>query len=155
MPAGRKPKPTALRKLTGNAGKRPLNRKEPSAPADVPSCPPHLDREAAAEWGRIVKILGQMGLLSAADKAALAIYCQSWATMVAAQLAVRKKGAIVNSPNGFRIQNPYLSVANSAAKQLAKMLGEFGLTPASRSRVHVPEKPPRSKADDFLNDDGG
>lgn len=152
---GRKPKPTAMKKLTGNAGKRPLNNAEPMPPTGTPECPPHLDAEAVAEWSRLTAILSDMGLLTHADKAAMAIYCQSWSQMIAAQMKLRKEGAVVTTPKGYPIQNPWLSIANAAAKQLAKILVEFGLTPASRARVKVPEKPQKTAAEEFQQDDGG
>ena len=37
--AGRKPKPTAVKKLEGNSGKRKLNTKEPIPAKGMPSCP--------------------------------------------------------------------------------------------------------------------
>ena len=150
---GRKPKPTAIKKLQGNAGKRALNKSEPAPAADPPELPDHLDAEAAIEWHKITAILSQMRILSVADKAAIAIYCQAWSTMIEAHKQVREFGAVVKSPNGYPIQNPHLSIANGAAKQLKTMLTELGLTPAARSRVSVPEKEKVNPFAEFLNDD--
>ena len=47
--AGRKPKPTALKKLEGNPGKRKLNMKEPVPAKGVPDCPKWLLPEAKAD----------------------------------------------------------------------------------------------------------
>ena len=44
--AGRKPKPTALKKLEGNPGKRKLNTKEPVPGKGMPDCPKWLLPEA-------------------------------------------------------------------------------------------------------------
>ena len=40
--AGRKPKPTAVKKLEGNPGKRKLNMKEPVPAKGMPTCPDWL-----------------------------------------------------------------------------------------------------------------
>ncbi|MGF0034338.1 hypothetical protein ACQRBN_15455 [Bariatricus sp. SGI.154] len=40
--AGRKPKPTAVKKLEGNPGKRKLNTKEPVPEKGMPICPEHI-----------------------------------------------------------------------------------------------------------------
>lgn len=40
--AGRKPKPTAIKKLEGNPGKRKLNTKEPAPVKGMPTCPEWL-----------------------------------------------------------------------------------------------------------------
>ena len=48
--AGRKPKPTSLKVLEGNPGKRQLNPNEPKPDASVPKCPAWLSKEAKREW---------------------------------------------------------------------------------------------------------
>ena len=137
---GRKPRPTVLRKLEGNPGHRPLNDREPVPPAGVPECPEYLDEEARAEWFRTCAALRQMGLLSAADRTALAAYCTVYSRWVAAEAQVRKFGAIVKSPQkGFPMKSPYLSIADQAMEAMRKFMIEFGLTPSSRSRIRVPE----------------
>ena len=40
--AGRKPKPTAVKKLESNPGKRKLNTKEPVPEKEIPACPDWL-----------------------------------------------------------------------------------------------------------------
>lgn len=48
--AGRKPKPTALKKLEGNSEKRKLNTKELIPAKGMSSCPDWLLPEAKIEW---------------------------------------------------------------------------------------------------------
>ena len=48
---GRRPKPTRLKMLTGNPGKRPLNHDEPRPEAAIPECPPELGPVARAGMG--------------------------------------------------------------------------------------------------------
>jgi P27 family predicted phage terminase small subunit len=81
-----------------------------------------------------------MGLLSAADRSALAAYCTVYSRWVHAEGQVRKFGAIVKSPEkGFPMKSPYLSVADQAMEAMRKFMVEFGLTPSSRSRIRVPD----------------
>ena len=47
---GRKPKPTLMKQLNGNPGKRPLNDREPVPPAGTPTPPDYLDDVARQEW---------------------------------------------------------------------------------------------------------
>jgi P27 family predicted phage terminase small subunit len=137
---GRKPKPTMLKVLDGNPGRRPLNEREPAAPQGVPACPDWLSDEAKAEWKRVIPELQMMGLLSTADRAALAAYCTAWARWVEAEAMVRKFGPIVKSPEkGFPMKSPYLSIADQALETMRKLMVEFGLTPSSRSRIKVPD----------------
>src|SRR6476620_7381333 len=104
---GRKPKPTMLKVLDGNPGRRPLNECEPAAPQGVPECPDWLSDEAKAEWKRVIPELQMMGLLSSADRAALAAYCTAWCRWVEAEEMVKKFGTIVKSPEkGFPMKSP-------------------------------------------------
>ena len=45
--------PTALRRLSGNPGKRGYNPDEPVPPPGTPDCPNHLDGEARADVGPV------------------------------------------------------------------------------------------------------
>ena len=93
--AGRKPKPTALKKLEGNPGKRKLNTKEPVPAKGMPDCPKWLLPEAKEEWKRLCQKLSEMGVLTEIDMAAFAAYCQSYA---------RWKEALHDIPSSVIIQ---------------------------------------------------
>ena len=64
--AGRRPKPAALKLVTGNPGKRPINTDEPVA---VPGWPdkPKLGKFASEEWDRLATLLDGELRLSPAD----------------------------------------------------------------------------------------
>ncbi len=134
---GPPPKPTKLKLLSGNAGKRPLNPNEPEPEVEIPEIPEHLGEEARREWERISTDLADVGLLTRIDRAALAAYCQAWARWVEAEGQLKKFGVIVKSPNGYPMQSPLLAIANKALEQMRKFLTEFGMTPASRTRIHA------------------
>lgn len=134
---GPAPEPTALKRLKGNPGKRALNDSEPRPAATMPRCPSHLQGEARAEWKRVAKTLHQSGLLTQVDRAALAIYCQAWARWVKAEAQVARHGEVVKSAAGNVMQNPYLSIANRAMKQMREMARELGMTPSARSQIKV------------------
>jgi P27 family predicted phage terminase small subunit len=51
---------------------------------------------------------------------------------------IQKYGTMVKSPTGYPIQSPYLSIANRQAELMMRVASEFGLTPASRSRISAP-----------------
>lgn len=138
--SGRKPKPTYLKLLEGNPGHRPLNKNEPKPPPATPRCPRHLSAEARREWSRVTPLLATLGLLTRIDRAALAMYCEAWGRWVEAEDALKKYGVMVKSPNGFPMQSPYLAVANMAMQQMRGLLTEFGMSPASRTRLSVQEQ---------------
>ncbi len=137
---GRKPTPTELRIARGNPGKRPLNHEEPEVqPADLDP-PAFLTGKAREKWQEMAPDLHTSGLLSRVDTDALAIYCTVYETWFEAMKQVKVLGAVIQSPNGYPIQNPYVSIANQASATMRSLQAEFGMTPSSRSRVKVKKK---------------
>lgn len=143
---GTAPEPTALKLHRGNQSKRPLNHWEPQPLPMPPTCPTHLDTEAKKEWRRLVKILMRMRVLTEADRMALASLCQAWSTMSKAQQKLNETGMLLKTPSGYVQQNPLISIVNSCMETVTRLSREFGLTPASRTRLHVgPENGAPSK----------
>jgi len=142
---GRRPKPTALKELEGSRIRRKGDEPKPSG---VPKCPAHLSADAKKEWRRISRELLGLGLLTAIDRAALAGYCAAWARWIEAETNIQKFGSVIKSPkSGYPIQNPFVGVANTAMTQMRSFLIEFGMTPASRSRLSV--EPAEKSSDPF------
>ena len=137
---GRKPKPTKLKVLEGNPGKRPLNNKEPVPDSDLPSSPPHLDDVGRQEWDRVASELKELGILTGIDMAVFAAYCHSYSVWVDATIKIQKSGTIIKAPSGYPVQNPLVSVARNAQNQMLKALVELGMTPSSRSRITIEPK---------------
>lgn len=132
---GRKPKPTAIKVLEGNPGKRKLNDLEPKPDKKAPECPVWLNKSAKDEWNRLSKNLEQLGLLTELDMAAFAGYCQAFARWKEAEEFIEQHGSIVKTPSGYWQQVPQVSIAQSNLKIMLKFCSEFGLTPSSRSRI--------------------
>ena len=132
---GRKPKPTALKLLAGNPGKRAINHAEPKPRVVMPKPPEHLSDAEKEKWKSVVRELYPLGLVTNIDKDHLAMYCTIYVRWIKAERMVREKGEIIKTAAGNIIQNPYLSIANRALEQLNKLGAEFGMTPSSRSRV--------------------
>jgi P27 family predicted phage terminase small subunit len=130
-----RPKPTALRVIQGNPGRRPYNEKEPKPRLGIPPCPKFLNKAARAEWRRVTPLLHEVGLLAQIDRAALAAYCQAWGRWVETEQLLSKTGTLVKSPNGYPMPHPLLAIANKAMMQMRALLLEFGMSPSSRSRL--------------------
>lgn len=154
MQVGRPPKPTHLKVMMGNPGRHPLNKNEAKPTAKIPPCPKHLGEEAKKEWRRMAKKLLSLGLFTEIDGTALAAYCQLYERWAEAEQKVRQFGMIVQvgkgkeNGKGYPIVTPYLQVATKALEQMRVFLTEFGLTPASRSRIHA--MPPVQKEENPL-----
>jgi P27 family predicted phage terminase small subunit len=152
--AGRKPKPTALRRAQGNPGHRPLNNNEPK-PTGIPLCPSHLNEVAKREWRRIAPELIALGLLTKIDRAALAAYCVSYSRWVAAEQSVDKFGTVIKLKNSDTpLRNPHVTIANAALDQMRKFLVEFGMTPSSRSRIQAAPTEAKDTFAEFMADLG-
>lgn len=155
-------KPTKLKKLEGNPGKRSLNKYEPQPKVEIPSCPEHLFPEARVEWERIIPELETLGLISKIDRAALAAYCQAYGRWIRAEKALKVigdkfenvnagAGMCYQTTNGNWLQQPLIGVINRSYEQMHKFLTEFGMTPASRSRISVKGEGSDDPLDKLLN----
>jgi len=132
---GRKPKPTALKMLEGNPGKRPINANEPVPPTGEVICPAWLLPEAKKEWRRLAASLEAMGVLTMADLTAFAGYCQAYARWREAEEFITQHGSIFKTPSGYIQQVPQVSIAQQNLKIMQSFCTEFGLTPACRARI--------------------
>lgn len=151
--SGRRPLPSAVKKLRGNPGKRKVNKAEPKPKSSAPEMPAGLPPLAIAEWKAIVPMLAQLGVLTEIDGKALAAYCEYFAQWRQALDEVRERGITVEEPIvkfadgeseiiGYKYKrNPAVSIANDAAKLMKSFLVEFGLTPSSRGRLRIDAKP--------------
>lgn len=140
MAAGRKPKPTALKELEGNPGKRKLNTRESKPEKGIPTCPDWLLPEAKREWTRLAENLGKLGVLTKIDRSVFAAYCQSYARWKEAQEHIDREGSTFETDKGYQQQTPWVGIANTNQKLMLQAASEFGLTPSSRSRIVVDPK---------------
>lgn len=122
---GPPPKPTALRILQGNPGKRKLNKNEPK-PESGAKMPAWMEADPflVAEWKRHAPRLKALGLLTEVDDDALATLCV---------ISVRLRGQVTSGAA--------TSTIIETSKELRALWARFGMTPADRSRVKLPEKP--------------
>lgn len=140
-PRGPPPKPTALKLIAGNPGKRRLPTNEPKPPVAAPEPPAHLSDEAQEEWKRLMPLLIELKLMSPLDRAAFAAYCQAWGRHVEAERQIERDGAVAEASNGCLMVHPWVTISKQAVDQMSRFMAEFGLTPSARGRMHI-ETPP-------------
>ncbi|WP_368693182.1 phage terminase small subunit P27 family [Paraburkholderia sp. EG286B] len=124
-------------------------------PREVPGPPAWLDATARAEWRRMARILAGMGVLTPLDRGALAALCMAFSRMTQAERALmhaaeRDKvngGMVAHAANGVAFPSPLVGIANRAAALYLKLAREFGLTPASRASIGMPDPPLPKKGD--------
>lgn len=141
---GPAPTPTSLKKLRGNPGKRPLRDNEPRPGEFCAEPPKSFDKTGIAEWFRITAILKPLGLLTEADYLALETLCWSYQLVCRARRQLAKEKLRITSESGWSQANALLGIINQQTAVVNKMMAEFGMTPASRSRISVPPEKPKA-----------
>jgi len=149
---GRKPKPTVVKKLAGNPGKRPLQDNEPAAGVGLPECPEHIVGEARAEWDRLGAQMVEQKRMAPIYGGVLAAYCVAWGRWVEAEKQIQQCGMVITTPNGHLAQSPYLPIANKAWAQMMKAIPELGISPSSQARVSTVGQ--AAEADPFAEFEG-
>ena len=148
---GRKPKPTHLKLLEGNPGKRDLPKNEPKPRPIAPRCPQWLDPLARKEWRRVAKALNDLGLLTEVDGAALEGYCKAYSRWVTAEQEMdRAKITYFKTPSGYLQQLPQVSIAQKYLQIVKAFCSEFGLTPSARGRMSIPGQAEEDAFEEFL-----
>jgi len=137
---GRKPKPTHLKLVTGNPGKRAINPAEPKAKRSRPSAPSHMSDKARETWGYVTGLLDRMGILTEVDALALEMLCEAYADFLAASATLKELGSDYyettnQSGSTMYRAHPALAKKQDADRRIRGWLAEFGMTPSARSRV--------------------
>jgi phage terminase small subunit len=142
---GPPPKPTALKILQGNPGRRPLPVGEPTPPAGAQ--PPDYvkaDPVLLVEWHRNATRLTRLGLLTEIDDEALAMMCV---------LNLRLRAVVLASSDPGNQAGAILGTSSiiDLSKELRMLWARFGMTPADRARVKVEKPKPESKLERFTS----
>ncbi|MDK7735867.1 phage terminase small subunit P27 family [Providencia stuartii] len=139
--AGRRPKPTHLKVVTGNPGKRKLNSKEPKPKREIPSPPEHLTDWGKMAWAKLTLLLDGMGVLTIADSLALERLCDIYADILQLRDTIAIEGRTYTTKTqlgDFLIKaHPAVAMLADADRRFKSYLVEFGLTPAARSKVKI------------------
>lgn len=114
-------KPTALKLLAGNPGKRALPASEPTFEQADTTPPEWLTGGALERWHTLADALDANGMLNVGNRDALATYCDLMARYIDGRVAG---------------EEPDLKIF----QQLRMMAREFGFTPSSQASVVAPGK---------------
>lgn len=130
-------KPSELKKLEGTYRADRAARNEPKPRVTIPTAPSWLTAEGKKEYRRTAKLLLGMRVLTEADMVALAAYAHEFDEWRSACAVLALEGKVITSEKGGKYLHPMWGVANTHFKNMLKLLQEFGLTPASRSRIEA------------------
>lgn len=111
---GPKPKPTVLKQLAGNPGRRPLPQGEPR-PDGVAKRPRWLDVGARKVWNDLAPGTAALGLLTSQDGEAFGMLC----TLAA------------------EFRSDAAAMSANRISRLDALMQRFGMDPGSRTRISV------------------
>lgn len=144
---GPSPKPTLLKLVAGNPGHRPIAGNEPVPDAVMPAAPDFLDDAARRVWDQLVPGLFRCGLVRVIDGTSIGRYCVTLVLWHTALEFIRKNGttyAVRGEPKQGRPgrvlylrEHPQAGELRKLNQQLLALEREFGLTPASRTRIQL------------------
>ena len=152
-----KSKPTRMKQLEGNPGKKAMPKIEPQPEAlsKLPDPPEYLGEIGRQEWRERGSQLLACGLLTEIDLPAFAAYCRAHERWVIAERRIEENGEILMTTNGNVIQSPYVGMANKAWELRHKALTDFGMNPSARSKVSVNPQKPKGKFGEYGVVQGG
>ena len=134
-------KPSKLKLLHGTFRADTVAQNEADPEACLFPAPEHLSEKAKIEWAYISQELFTLGLLTRIDRVELELYCESYATWLEAKAMCAtsegKDRKVIKAADGRFQKNPYFNIMREAGADAHRYLTEFGMTPASRSRINV------------------
>ena len=138
-------KPTNLKVVQGT--NRPhRNNNEPLVSLEVPPCPEYLGKEAKKYWKEISEQLVNVGLIGVVDGALFGLHCDSYGRLIEVSDHLKKMDDMLDqTPNGLEVQSALWQIRNKLWDQVLRSASEFGLSPAARSKLSMPEKPSEKK----------
>ncbi len=140
MKRGRPSTPAALKVLTGNPGKRPIQR-EPKPLGDGPVAPKTLTKNAQAIWKRTVAAQAP-GVFTQVDENGLAAYCEAVAMHRTAIAMIDAHGMTTTGSTGQQTVSPWVKIVAEQARLTLSYQSRLGFDPASRAGLNLAEKTP-------------
>lgn len=127
----------------------------PNVTADNLAAPPHLCGTALDKWNELRAVLEPAGLMTDADKDALAQYCVNWQMYLQCIEAINKNGMVLeftaSSGKDYSQVSPHTTTMLKLHTAMVKAAKEFGLTPYARSSMDIGEPKVVDPLDEFMD----
>lgn len=152
--AGRKPKPSAIKQLEGNPGKRAISKGEPKPKTPVKR-PRDLGQGLQRKfWDEHANELERLGVLTGVDGAAFRLMAEHYAIAVQAVQGLRNDaeeggGLTIDGRDGKK-KNPLAQVFKDNSMAFKSFAAEFGMTPSARARLQLPDDAEQLSLADLL-----
>lgn len=150
--SGPAPKPTAMKALQGNPGRRPLNKKEPRPPgrARKEYGLKQRDPMVARLWDRYAPAMEAVGLLTPADEMAFLFLLRHVVLAREAYGMLLRESIIDRDEANVRRKHPALQIWRDNSGMALRYMKEFGLTPSGRVGLSVAEEDQPTLADELF-----
>ena len=151
---GRTPLPDTLKEAKGTLKKSRVNQAQAKfdVPDSNPNPPATLNLYGKRLWKEMLPKLIETGLYTEGDHQAFELLCMAYGDLIQARKDLKESGTIVVTEKGTVYQHPNVGIANQAWNRCKLMLGQFGLTPAERTRVkaRTPDEKNKSLAESLF-----
>lgn len=154
-------KPTQLKVLEGNPGKRPLPENEPVPEQAEPEMPKDIDMKARRVWKRLAPLMVKHGLLTEVDGDAFAILCQCRSRLIEIHNFLKKENMSLVQEKTFVDStgqehkeyktSPYVTMEKHYYQLFKMYATDFGLTPKGRVGLSVGNKRGKDELEGLLD----
>lgn len=131
-------KPSHLKAVQGTTQKCRENPSEPAVSGVMPSPPSHLSDQEADKFRSLTVYIEGMGIASVEDTDALANLASVLVEIEEDQVLLHSIGSpyyVPSKESGIIRSHPAVARVATNRQRAQALLGEFGLTPAARSKV--------------------
>lgn len=146
---GRPKKPIEEHKRQGTY--QPCRHAGPEPEITTPEQPQGLTERAAKFWSEVAPILERNGVFTECDGESLRLMCESYAGYAEARDTIQEEGMFITQVNkggnSYLTEHPAAKARARHWKELFDMLKQFGMTPASRTGLHVGKKEENEMSD--------
>jgi P27 family predicted phage terminase small subunit len=154
--SGRPRKPTRLHAIEGTEKSRHKNWTElevPDPEGDDLEPPEWLCAQAAQVWRDDLEFLMKLGIIKKTDLRAFALYCSEWDEWFKAKHLEAQRGKYTKNGNGSTVEAPWSKRKEKAMLNIRSWQVQFGLTPATRSKIDAGEQgeEKKSKLEELLS----
>jgi P27 family predicted phage terminase small subunit len=135
--------PTKVKLLRGETRPCRVNYHEPLPPDGLPTMPTDMTVEAKVVWRRVIRNVGQTGIIRAVDLDVLRCYCEAVARYV--QAARLYSGPLLKTRGG-PVKNPLHQIVREDSEAIRQFARELGLSPSARSALTAMNEPEEGDA---------
>lgn len=146
MSGGANRKPTVMKIMEGTyrADRAMPNEPKPEVINIPPPMPEGLNEIAQKEWEKMTLELSKIGMLTTVDTSQLAMYCNEvgnyWECERLRRGVVAEDESDEAQESASKFYKNYFDMAQKHLKAAKDIAIQFGLTPASRTRISIPKK---------------